>query len=150
MNLTLRLGPQRLHEAHLLLGALAAGVEIHAEALELDLVPADADAEAELAALAQRVEARRLLGDQGGLALRQDDDAGRKAHLLGHAGQEGEQHEGIVIGGRRGADALAAVVDVGIAAQHMVGAEQVGEAQPLGGLRIVAQDGRAGADVTDR
>ena len=42
-----RLGPQRLHEAHLLLGALAAGVEIGAQALELDLVPADADAQAE-------------------------------------------------------------------------------------------------------
>src|SRR5712675_2215509 len=48
----LRLGPQRLHEAHLLLGALAAGMEIHAQPLELDLVPADADAEAK-AALAE-------------------------------------------------------------------------------------------------
>src|SRR6266542_1847567 len=40
------LGPQLLHEAHLLLGALAAAVEVDAQALELDLVPADADAQA--------------------------------------------------------------------------------------------------------
>ena len=56
-------------------------MEIHAEALELDLVPADADAQAE-ATLAQRVEAGRLLGDQRRLALRQDQHAGGKAHLL--------------------------------------------------------------------
>ena len=99
---------------------------------------------------AQRVEAGRLLGDQGGLALRQDHDARREAHLLRDARQEGEQHEGIVIGRRRGADAPAAVVDIGITAQHVVGTEQIGVAQPFGGLRIVAQDGRAGADVTDR
>src|SRR4030095_14662786 len=73
--------PQRLHEAHLFLGALAPGAEIHAETLELDLVPADADAKAELAPLAQRVETRRLLGDQGGLALRQDHNAGRAGTL---------------------------------------------------------------------
>src|SRR5262252_2639961 len=47
VELDMRLGPQRLHEAHLLVGALAAGVEVHAQPLELDLVPADADAEAE-------------------------------------------------------------------------------------------------------
>src|SRR6266545_373542 len=143
------LGPQLLHEAHLLLGALAAAVEVDAQALELDLVPADADAQAK-AALAQRIEAGRLLGDQGGLALGQDHDAGRETHLLRDTRQEGEQHEGIVIGRGRRPDALAAVIDVGIAAQHMVGAEQVAESQPLGPLRIVAQDGRAGADVTDR
>src|SRR5215510_382420 len=55
VELDMRLGPQLMHEAHLLLGALAASVEVHAEPLELDLVPTDADAEAETA-LAQRVE----------------------------------------------------------------------------------------------
>src|SRR5215470_13516027 len=49
VELDMRLGPQLLHEAHLLLGAFAAGVEVHAQPLELDLVPADADAEAETA-----------------------------------------------------------------------------------------------------
>src|SRR5262245_20755322 len=67
----MRLGPRRLHEAHLLLGTLAAGVEVHAETLELDLVPAYADAQAKTA-VAQDIEAGRLLGDQRRLALGQD------------------------------------------------------------------------------
>ena len=144
-----RLGPQRLHEAHLLLGALAAGVEVHAQALELDLVPADADAQAE-AALAQRVEAGRLLGHQRRLALRQDQHAGGKADLARDAGQEGEQHEGIVIGRGGGADAAPAIILGRIDAEHVIGRDEIVEAQPLGRLRIVAQDGRAGADVADR
>src|SRR5580704_6288910 len=75
-----RLGPQRLHEAYLFLGTLAARMEIRAQPLELDLVPADADAEAK-AALAQRIEAGRLLGHQRRLALRQDQHARGKPHL---------------------------------------------------------------------
>ncbi len=149
LELHVRLGPQRLHEAHLLLGALAAGVEIHAQPLELDLVPADPDAEAK-AALAQRVQAGRLLGDQRRLALRQDQHAGGKAQLLRDAGQEGEQHERVVIGGGGRADAATAVILVGVAAQHMVGRHEIIVAQPLDGLGVVAQDGGAGADVTDR
>ena len=141
------LGPQRLHEADLLGRAHAAGVEVHAEALELDLVPADADAQPE-PALAQRIERGCLLGHQGRLALRQDQHAGGEADLLGDAGQEAEQHEGIVIGG--GIRAALAGRDLGgIDADHVVGGDEVVEAQPFGGLRIVAHDGRAGADVAD-
>ena len=143
-----RLGPQRLHEAHLFGGALAAGAELHAQPLELDLVPADADAKAK-AAFAERVEAGRLLGDQRRLALGQDDDAGGEADRLRDPGQEGEQHEGIVIGGGGGTDAPPAMVGRRVAAQHVVGREQIVEAQPFGRLRIVAQGSGSGADVTD-
>ena len=37
----------------------------------------------------------------------------------------------------------------GIDAQHMVGRDEIVEAQPFGGLRIVAHARWAGADVTD-
>src|SRR5262249_2348353 len=67
----MRLGPQLLHDLHLLLGAAAAIVKVLVEPGELDLVPADADAEPEPAA-AQRIETDRLLGDEHSLALRQD------------------------------------------------------------------------------
>src|ERR1700722_6290135 len=78
--LDVRLGPQRLHDPHLIGRALAAGVEILVEAGELALVPAAPDAEPEPAvAAAQHVKARRLLGDQRRLALRQDQDARSKA-----------------------------------------------------------------------
>jgi hypothetical protein len=46
----MRLGPQRLHQLHLLLGAAAAIVEVFVEADKLDLVPTDPDAEPEPAA----------------------------------------------------------------------------------------------------
>ena len=91
----MRLGPQRLHDLHLLLGAPAAVVKILVEPGELDLVPADPDAEPEPPA-AQHVETGRLLGDEHGLALRQDQHAGRKAELLGAAGEVAEQHERVV------------------------------------------------------
>src|SRR5207302_10443510 len=76
----MRLLPQRLHDLHLLLGAAAAVVEILVEAGELDLVPADTDAEAEAAA-AQHIEAGRLFRHQRGLALRQNQHAGRETEL---------------------------------------------------------------------
>jgi len=90
-----RLGPQRLHNLHLLLRAPAAVVEILVEAGELDLVPADPDAEAEPAA-AQHIERGRLLCDENGLALRQDQHAGRKAELARASGEKAEQHERVV------------------------------------------------------
>src|SRR6202035_4897305 len=85
--LDVRLGPQRLHDPHLIGRALAAGVEILVEAGKLDLVPADPDAEPEPAvAAAQHVEARRLLGDQRRLALREDQHARGKPDALRTAG----------------------------------------------------------------
>ena len=92
----MRLGPQPLHHLHLLLGAAAAIVEILVEPGELDLVPADPDAEPEPAA-AQHIERSRLLGDENGLALRQDQHAGRKSELVRASGEIPEQHERVVV-----------------------------------------------------
>src|SRR5208283_4059223 len=91
----MRLGPQFLQDLHLLFGAPAAVMEILVEAGELDLVPADPDAEAELAA-AQDIETGRLFCHEHGLALRQDQDTRRKAELLGAAGEKAKQHERVV------------------------------------------------------
>src|ERR1700730_14253351 len=78
----MRLGPQLLHDLDLLFGAAAAIVEVLVETGELDLVPADADAEPETAA-AQRIEAGHLFRDQNRLALRQDEPTGSKAGVRG-------------------------------------------------------------------
>ncbi len=51
----------------------------HREVLELGLVPADADARGHPPP-AQRIERRELLGQEHGVALRDDDDAGPQAH----------------------------------------------------------------------
>ena len=145
----MRLGPQRLHDAHLFRRAAAAIVEILVEPLKLDLVPADPDPEPEPAA-AQDVERGRLLRDQHRLALRQDQDAGGKADLPGAAGEKAEQHERIVVGVRRGADAPPAMIGGGIGAEHVIGRQKVREAEPFGGLGIVAQYRRTGADIGHR
>src|SRR6266436_2970478 len=112
------LGPQCLHDLHLLLGAAAAVVEILVEPGELDLVPADPDAEPEPAA-AQHVETGRLFRYEDGLALRQNQNAGRKAELRGAAGKKAEQHKRVVEQPRPGAAGLRRADLAG--AEHMVG-----------------------------
>ena len=85
MELTLerdvRFLPQRLHETDLLLGTFAARLEILAQPLEFNFVPADADAETE-PPLAEFVEAGRLLGDQRRLALWGNDGRVSQADSL--------------------------------------------------------------------
>jgi hypothetical protein len=145
----MRLVPQSLHHAHLFGRARPAVVEILVEADKLDLVPADADAEAEAAA-AQYIERGRLFGDERRLALRQYQHADGEADLCRAAGQEAEQHERVVIGVGRRADTVAAMRAVGIGAEHMVGRDEIIIADPLGGLRVIANAGGACADVNHR
>ena len=144
-----RLGPQRLHDAHLLLRAAAAVVEILVEPGKLDLVPADPDAEPEPPAR-QYVEACRLLRDERGLALRQDQHLRRKILDFRDRGEKPEQHERVVIGGRRGADAAPSVVGRRIDPEHVIGRHQMRVAEPFGRLGVVAQDRRTRPDVAYR
>ena len=92
----MRLLPQRPHEFDLLLRAAAAIVKILVEAGEFDLVPADPDTEPEPPAR-QYIEACRLLRDERGLALRQDQHLRRKILDFRDRGEKPEQHEGIVV-----------------------------------------------------
>ncbi len=142
----MRLGPQRLHQAHLLLRAFAAIRKIFVEADELDLVPADADAEPEAAA-AQDVERGGLLGDQHGLALRQDQDLGREADRLGAAGEVAEQHEGIVEQILRGVAVLVLRPVGGVDPEHVVGQRQMVVAELLRRLGELARGVGLAADI---
>jgi hypothetical protein len=66
--------PERPHNRHLLFGSAATVPEILIQTDELDLVPADANAQPE-PPFAQHVQTRCLFRDQHGLALRHDQDA---------------------------------------------------------------------------
>src|SRR5581483_12320000 len=96
--------------------ALSSVLEVLTERLVFDGVPAEADAQSE-AAPREDVDRRRLLGNQNGLSLGQDDDAGHEPDPTGDPGQEGEQCEGLVKGvsmGVRPATAAAVwSIDVG-------------------------------------
>src|SRR4029450_11030128 len=68
------------------------------QGLELDLAPADADAQAQPAAR-EHVHRGRLLGDEGRLPLSEDEDAGDQLDTAGDRSAEAEQDEGLVQGG---------------------------------------------------
>ncbi len=70
-----RVGPELAEQLDLLGQAGPALSERYAEGVVLDLVPADADAEPQAAA-GEDVDLGGLLGDEGGLALREHEDAG--------------------------------------------------------------------------
>jgi hypothetical protein len=141
----MRLGPQLLHDLDLLLGAASAVMEVLVEPGKFDLVPADPDAEPEPAA-AQHIETGRLLGDENGLALRQDQHARRKTKLIRASGKKAEQHERVVIQPGPGAAGLRRAGFSG--AEHMVGRLDEMIADCFCSLRIFAHDGRLAPDIT--
>ncbi len=146
----MRLGPQGAHDLDLLFRAAAAVVEVLVQADKLDLVPPDPDAEPEAPAR-QDVETGGLLGDQHGLALRQDQHLGREIADAGAAGQETEQHEGIVVEiGRPRARLGPAGAACDIGAEHVVGCGDPVIADRLRRLRELPQGRRFAADVDDR
>src|SRR5205085_8453377 len=87
-------------------------------------VPPEADAQAETTA-AEKVDLGRLLGDQGGLALGEDDDAGHQLDR-GDRGQIAEEHQRLVKGGADVVGTGPAPVDGGVGAEDVVVGEQVG------------------------
>ena len=89
MECRVRCRPERLHETHLFLRPTAATVKIHAEALEFDFIPADANAESK-AATGQFVEGCRLFCHQRRLTLRKDQNAGGESDVARAAGEEPE------------------------------------------------------------
>ena len=84
-----RLGPQAAHHLEELVAARAAVLPLVAAALDLFLVPADADAEIE-AAVGQPVERADFLGGVDRVALGDERDAGAEAHLGRGRGEEAE------------------------------------------------------------
>ena len=109
----------------------AAGTEVLTEGLVLDVVPADADAEAQPAA-GQEIDVGRLPGHERGLALRQDQDPGGEPDPLGDAGQMGEHHERVVERVVLGVRAGQRRRPIGVhGTEHVVVGEEVVEAEVL-------------------
>src|SRR4051812_7062566 len=88
-------GPQETHDVDLLGDAAAARVKVFAQGLVFGRVPADGDAEAQTLA-GEDVDLGRLLGYEGCLALRQDDDAGNELNRPGDRAEIGEEDERLV------------------------------------------------------
>ena len=91
------LAPELAQELHLLLLAPAASVEALPERLVLDVVPADANAEAQAPA-GEQVDIGHLPRNEGGLALRQNQDARHEFDAPGERGEVSEHHERVVEG----------------------------------------------------
>ena len=100
-----------------------------AEGLVLDGIPPDPDAQSK-SSVREQVDLGRLLGDEGGLPLRQDDHAGDELELCA-CGQVAEQHERLV---KCRVDVVGATprgMHVRIGSEHMVVREQVREPEIL-------------------
>jgi hypothetical protein len=109
-------------------------VELLAQGLVLDGVPAQAHAQPEPAP-GQQVDLDRLLGHEHGLALGQDDDAGHQLER-DQRGQVAEQHERLVERGVRVVGPVPAGVDGGVGAHHVVVGQHVRVAQLGDGLAV--------------
>ena len=139
-------GPEQAQDVDLLGDAAAARVEVFAESLVLKGVPADGDAETQ-APGREDVYLRGLLGDEGRLALGQDDDAADELDLAGEGAEVGEEDERLVKAALVGVTASGAGWAVRrVGAEHVVVGEEVGKAEAFGGLGEVAQDGGVVAD----
>jgi hypothetical protein len=138
------LGPQPAQQGDLLRHPPAAVGERLAERLVLHRVPAESDAEPELAA-GQQVDLGGLLGDEGGLSLRQDDDAGDQLQRR-QRGQVAEHDQRLV---ERRVDVVRAIpgrVHGGVGAQHMVVGQQVGVPELLHPLSVGAHRARVATE----
>ena len=144
-KVTVGFGPQPAEELDLLLTPDAAVGEVLAERLVLDGVPPDADAEAE-PAFGEEVDLRRLLGDQGGLALREDDDPGHDLELR-EGGDEAEQHERLVERRVHVVGPRPSLVDRRVGAEHVVIGEEVPVAERLDALGVGAHGAGVAAQL---
>ena len=140
------LGPQSLHDLHLLLRPPSPIMKILVEADELHLVPADPDPKPEPAA-AEHVERGGLLGDQHGLPLSQDQHFRREADSRRAAAQEPEQDERIVEEIGRGVARAPVRPARGVHAQNMVGRGEMIVARRLRRLSEQPHRRRIAADV---
>src|SRR5919202_1723059 len=131
---------------NLLLTALATIPEVFVQRLVFDRIPPDADAEAEPSP-AQDVDLRRLLGDQDGLALREDQDAGDKLQTLREAREVPKQHQRLMEEAAIGVRATPVTVMRGVGPDDMIEGQKVRVAERLRRLRIVPDRDRVCGDL---
>ena len=124
-------------------------MKILVQAVELDGVPAHADAEPEPSP-GEHVQRRRLLGDQHGLALRQNQDLGGKFQFLRAGAQETEQHEWIMkkVLGRVAVSPVLAARHID--AEHVIGGGEVVIAEVFRSLREIAYRRGVAFDIDQR
>lgn len=126
------LRPQPTQQFDLFVRSSATGVEVLTEGVVLDPVPAHPDADTEPVARQDR-DVGGLPGEQRGLALREDEDAGRELESLGTAGEVREQDERIVEGIVFVVRARQRRLSIGVlGAEHMVVGDEVIEAEIFG------------------
>jgi hypothetical protein len=139
--------PEAAQHLDLLLEPAGAGGERRAERLVLDPVPPRAHPDAQPAA-GQEGDLGGLLGDEGGLALGQDEHADDELEALGHRREVAEEHErlveGVVLGVWAPERRLAVRV---LGAEDVVVRDELIEAELLDAHREVADGARIDADV---
>ena len=140
------LAPEAAKDLHLLFHPPPPVAEVLVQGLELDRVPADADAEAHAPAT-EDVELGRLLGDERGLALREDEDGGRELDALGDRREVGEEQERLVEHPVARIELRVRRPARGARPEHVVDRGQVVEAEPLHRLDVVPDHGRIGPDL---
>src|SRR4030095_4795780 len=89
------LRPQRAQHGNLLLTPSPTVMEILPQGLVLDGIPADADPQPQ-PTTAEHVDFGCLLGNQSGLALRQDEDGCHQLQSLGNASEITHESQGFV------------------------------------------------------
>ena len=86
-----------MDEVQVAVPPLSPVVPAEADNVEVVLAPADAEPEDEPAA-GKPVHARRLLGQEDGVARRAEQDVREQADPLGHRGRRGQRGQGLVAG----------------------------------------------------
>ena len=145
----MRLGPQGLHDLHLLLRPSSPIVKILVQTDELHLVPADPDPQPKPAA-AQHVKAGGLLGDQHGLSLGQDEHLRREADSRRATAEKPEQDERIVEEIGRGVSRAPVRPARDIDPQNVIGGREMIVAGRLRRLGEQPDRGGIAADIGQR
>ena len=121
-------------------------MEVLVQRFVLDVIPADADTEAQASAR-EHVDRRGLFRHQRGLALRQDHDAGDELEALRARRQIPEQHEGLVECRAHVVRAGPAFVHRRVGADDVVVREEVLESELFDSLRVRAHTSGIGTDL---
>src|SRR5260370_33554085 len=138
------LTPEEAHHLDLFFYDPPSRMEIHAQGLIFYRVPAYPYAEAYLAAC-ENVHLRRLLGDERGLPLREDDDSRNQFQACQRC-EVAEEHEWFVEHILLSVTLPAPAVR-GISTQNVVIRDKVTVTQPLRRLRVVTNDQGVCADL---
>ena len=131
---------QLAQDINLFLDTLPPVVKVHAQRFELDFVPAVADAKPQPAAR-QDIKCGGLFGNQGSLALGQDDNSCGEANIRGDRCHVGKQKERLDEAGFVGIRTIPAAGPIRVGAHYVIVGQHMREAQRLGGLRVVADRG---------